>query len=671
MTKSASKKEGAQERGTETLGQAEERYQSLFENAVNGIFHATPAGHYVSVNPALAAMHGFASPADMLAAVKDIEGRYVSAEGHVSLKELLEDRGSVSGFEARLPRKGGDIVWVSISARAVKDSMGRIVRYEGFVEDITLRKRTEEALQKEKKTFFAILDNDPVGVILTDREGVYVFVNREFTNVTGYTREDVPTGADWFNKAYPDRAYRKKVLAAWEENAVSEGGEWIDVEFTITCKDGQTKDIEFRTTFLKDYSITVLKDVTKRKQAEKALQESEEKFRRLFEKSADPILLIDGGRFIDCNGAALQLMHCPPGRSLIGLTLSDISPELQPEGSTSFEKAEAVIRSALREGRNRFEWMNRAFDGADFWVDVSFTVIRVHEREIIYAVWRDITDRKRAEEALRQTEEKYRNIFENATEGIFQTTLAGGLLSANPAFARLFGYESPEEMLESVEDITHEIYSDPRKRDELKRLLDEQGFARNFEVECRRRDGNTIWISANVRVVRAPAGKVLFYEGTLSDITERKNIQEDLENKSLSLEEANAALRVLLKHREQDSHELEEKVVCNIKELVLPYVERLKESRAQNWQAMADIIESNLNEIMSPFSRHMASRYASFTPKEIQIADLIKKGKTTKEMSLLLGLSTRTIDIHRYNIRRKLNLNKKKINLQSYLMSLS
>ena len=86
---------------------------------------------------------------------------------------------------------------------------------------------------------------------------------------------------------------------------------------------------------------------------------------------------------------------------------------------------------------------------------------------------------------------------------------------------------------------------------------------------------------------------------------------------------------------------------------------------------MVEIIESNLNEIMSPFSKRMASRYASFTPKEIQIADLIKKGKTTKEMSLLLGLSTRTIDIHRYNIRRKLNLNKRKINLQSYLLSLS
>ena len=367
-------------------------------------------------------------------------------------------------------------------------------------------------------------------------------MNREFTNVTGYTREDLRTGRDWFRLAYPDREYRRKVVEVWRDNETSEKGEWIDVEFRIRCKDGQEKDIEFRSTFLKDYSITVLKDVTKRRQAERALHESEE---------------------------------------------------------------------------------------------------------------------------------KYRNIFENATEGIFQTTIDGGVLSANPAFARLFGYESAEEMLESVANVTYQIYADPERRTELKQILEDQGFVRNSEVQCRRKDGKVIWISVNMRVVRDGAGRILFYEGTLSDITERKNIQHDLENKSRSLEEANAALRALLKHREQDGRELEEKVVSNIKELVIPYVERLRASKAQDSQALVGIIETNLAEIMSPFIRHMASRYANFTPKEIQIADLIKKGKTTKEMSLLLGLSTRTIDIHRYNIRRKLNLNKKKLNLQSYLLTLS
>jgi PAS domain S-box-containing protein len=658
-------------RGEEALRRAEAKYRSIFENALNGIFQTTPEGHFITVNPALASMYGFASPIEMLTTVVNIEEQYVDPTARGELKRLLEDVGFVSKFETELYRKDRSRVWVSMNVRAVRDDEGCIVCYEGFVEDVTQRKMAEEALRKEKETFFTILNNDPVGVILSDRSGTYQYVNREFTNVTGYTREDVPTGIDWFRRAYPDPGYRGKVLEVWQRNALSEAGEWIDVEFTITCKNGETKDIEFRSTFLKDYSITVLKDVTKRKQAENALQESEEKFRLLFEKSADAILLLDGNRFIDCNEGALKLMRCSSKGQLKGLRPFDISAKVQPDGPLSLEKTRNAVNVALREGSNHFEWMLRGFDGEEFLVDVSFTVIRIHGKKILYTVWRDITERKRAEDALKRAEEKYRNIFENATEGILQTTMDGRVLSANPAFACLFGYDSSEEMMQSVEDVTYEIYADPARRQELRRLLDTEGYVRNFEIQCRRKDGKKTWISANMRVVRDDNGEILFYEGTLSDITERKNIQEDLENESKSLEEANAALRVLLKHREQDSLELEQKVVSNIKELVLPYVERLRTSRAQTGEAMAEIIETNLTEIMSPFIRRMTERYANFTPKEIQIADLIKKGKTTKEMSQLLLLSTRTIDIHRYNIRRKLNLNKKKINLQSYLLSLS
>ncbi len=130
-----------------------------------------------------------------------------------------------------------------------------------------------------------------------------------------------------------------------------------------------------------------------------------------------------------------------------------------------------------------------------------------------------------------------------------------------------------------------------------------------------------------MRTVRDRDGKELFHEGTAVDITERKRMQEDIESKSRSLEETNAALRVLLKHREQDNAELEEKVFYNIKELVLPYVEKLKSSHSKD-AVIVDIIERNLNDILTPFLRDMASKYVNFTPKEIQIADLIKKGKS-------------------------------------------
>ncbi len=282
----------------------------------------------------------------------------------------------------------------------------------------------------------------------------------------------------------------------------------------------------------------------------------------------------------------------------------------------------------------------------------------------------DLSERKRVEAAMAESEKKYRDIFERAMEGIFQTAVEGKVLSANPAFARILGYRSASEMINSAKDITYEVYYDPKRRGELKRLIGECGQVKDFDVECRRPDGRRIWISTNVRAVRDEAGKDLFYEGTLVDITERKKMEEEIRSKSQSLEETNAALRVLLKHREKDNAELEEKMVRNIRELILPYVEKLKETNSGRHVPFVEIIESNLNDILTPFLKNMAAKYANFTPKEIQIADLLKKGKSSKEIAQLLSLSIRTIDVHRYKIRRKLGIRSKKINLQSYLLSL-
>ena len=121
-----------------------------------------------------------------------------------------------------------------------------------------------------------------------------------------------------------------------------------------------------------------------------ALQESEEKFRLLFQKSVDPILLLDGDIFIECNEAAVRLMGCSGKAQLIGLHPLDFSPERQPDGRLSSEKAQELIDAALRKGVIRFEWVHRTFNGEDLWVDVSLTTIPVPGKRIMYTVWRDI-----------------------------------------------------------------------------------------------------------------------------------------------------------------------------------------------------------------------------------------------------------------------------------------
>ena len=150
---------------------------------------------------------------------------------------------------------------------------------------------------------------------------------------------------------------------------------------------------------------------------------------------------------------------------------------------------------------------------------------------------RDITIRKRAIDDLKQAEEKYRTIFENTTEGIFRVTPEGRHLSVNPALARMFGFNSPEEMTETVTDIGRQLYVNPRDREQLKSLLAETGAVEGFEAEVRRQDGQSFWLSINAHIVRDSEGNTLYYEGTNSDITERKRVEKALRDSELKYRE--------------------------------------------------------------------------------------------------------------------------------------
>ena len=149
-----------------------------------------------------------------------------------------------------------------------------------------------------------------------------------------------------------------------------------------------------------------------------------------------------------------------------------------------------------------------------------------------------------------------------------------------------------------------------------------------------------------------------------------KERRKELENKTHELEEVNAALKVLLKQRDEDKKELEEKVVANVKTLVFPYVEKLNKSLLNDQQAVyLDIVKSNLEDVLAPFLHQLSSKYFDLTPKEIQIAGLIKDGKTTKEISEFLNSTTGAVDFHRNNLRKKLGLRNTKTNLRSFLLS--
>jgi len=289
------------------------------------------------------------------------------------------------------------------------------------------------------------------------------------------------------------------------------------------------------------------------------------------------------------------------------------------------------------------------------------------------------SDRKQIEEALRKSEEKYRNIFENAVEGIFQTTPEGSFIVANPALAHMFGYDSPEEIIEKLTDFSRAMYANPKDRARVITVLNKNIAVRGFEIEFIHRNGHNIWISLNADAVRDNTGKILYYEGTMIDITRRKRMEQtlikrekELEIKSSNLGEMNTTLKVLLKQREADKAQLESTILNNVKEFVFPYITKLRTGTlSENQLVCVDMLESNLNEIISPFLQKLTLSDAHLTPAEIQVVNLIKNGKTSKEIAEFLHVSKHTIDTHRNNIRNKLRIDKKKVNLRSYLDNLN
>lgn len=311
------------------------------------------------------------------------------------------------------------------------------------------------------------------------------------------------------------------------------------------------------------------------------------------------------------------------------------------------------------------------------WVLRSYPV-RSENGEVsgVVEIVTDITDRRKAEAALRESEKQYWELFENASDVIFILDLEGRILSCNAAAARTYGY--PRELFETM-NIEAILYAEdiPLARDFLLQRIVNGDHQSPQEFRTLTREGETVWLEVNARIVEKECRRRVIH-GIARNITERKKMEEalkrrerELEEKSRNLEDANTALKVLLKRRDEDRVELEDKVHHNIRELILPYIENLKASPLNAHQAnQLAILERNIDEITSPFLRTLYHRHPGLTPMELKIVTLIKEGRSTKEMAELLNVSPRTVDVHRINIRRKVGLKQRKANLRSYFLAL-
>ncbi len=283
---------------------------------------------------------------------------------------------------------------------------------------------------------------------------------------------------------------------------------------------------------------------------------------------------------------------------------------------------------------------------------------------------------RKAQSELEESRNKYQDLFDYAPIGYFTIDAKGLIRKVNLAGAGLLGAERGNLIKTKFSGLISPDFQDifyfHRKR------VIETKSNQFCDLELVRENGTPFYARLETIVVQDRKGKFSQLRTALTDITERKQAEEallekekELENQTQHLEKINTALKVLLAHRDEEKKKIEENVLANVGKLILPYIEKIEGSRIDaGHRAYLIIIKSNLLDLISPFANRLSSKLLNLTPKEIQIADLIKKEKTSKEIGTLMNLSPHAISFHRNNIRKKLGLVNKDINLISYLQSL-
>jgi len=535
----------------QNLADREELLDSIAQNIPEGIYRSTADRELVYANEAFLELFGYDTLAQLREA--DPSDLYANPEVRESLIASEQTTGAIDGKEVTYRRRDGSTFTGLLNTRTVHTAQGDVKYHDGVITDVSHLKRKERALVEAKdeaerahELLQTILNNVPVMIDFYDRDGTLVMINDHWEEVLGWNEEELLNGSSPQELIYADQKEKQDARAFLDEAP----DEWRD--YTLRTKEGDTVDTTWTAVRLPDdRRIGIGMDITNRKAYEQALRDQRDRFTTLFENLPTPVVHgvfqkddRDTITIRDVNAAFEEVF----GYEAATLRGEDLDALIVP--SDQREKARNLNRHALENGTLETEVRRRTADGLRvFRVQAA---LREKSEGVVetYAIYSDITERKNMEEKLRAREEWLRSITQNISDGIFRSTPEQGLVYVNQAYVDMFGYDRAEELYE-IDSI--DMYADPDERERLLAIENEKGEIDGAEVEFQRKDGSTFIGLLSSTVVRDEDGTPRYYDGAVTDITDRKRRQEQLEAAKEEAEEANRLKSAFLANM---SHEI-------------------------------------------------------------------------------------------------------------------
>jgi len=525
------------------LLESEERFRNIIEHSSVLFYTQTPDHVLTFVSENAEYFFGCSSKEAMISWKEFLTDHPVNRIGIEATRRAIDTGERQPPYELELRKKNGDIIWVEVHESPVRED-GKTVAVIGTLMDISLRKWAEDALKDSENRFRILIETTRDLIFSVDRKGLFTYINKSFEDALGYAPDDligkpftfitapesIPVVSDSFQ-----RGMEGETVSPYEVHLIDKNGNLLAVEFLTSIllngRTGQSVGL-----------FGIGRDIMERKRTEDLRREADKRLADMIDFLPDATLAIDReGRVIawnraieDMTGISKEEMigkgdyeYALPFYGLRRPILVDLV--LHPDGD-----ADDGYSFLHRTGNNLIAEpaAPTIIAGKKLYLWAKASPLFDTQGDIVGAIEsiRDVTNIKRAEQDLIESELKYRKIFDNAVVGMFQSTSEGRFVRVNPALAKMCGFTSPAEMVELITDIAIQHYVYPEDREYFKETMKRQGFIEDFEHATHRKDGSVFWVSVSAREVRDDLGHFLYYEGNHVDITDRKLAQDALKS---------------------------------------------------------------------------------------------------------------------------------------------